>query len=96
MLTGCASVQMPSNQIESVRGAADKILPPEAKVEVSTKARLLSKPILVISTHLLEGYSADGTSPYARGDYATYEKLTRNEPRLVKYERRTDYDAVES
>ena len=50
-------------------------------MEVRGKSRILAKPALVISAHLLEGHSPDENSPYVRGDYGTHEKLTR----LVRY-----------
>ncbi len=57
--------------------AARKVLPQGAKVEVTTVSRYPKKPEFVIAAHLLEGHSADETSPYVRGDYGTHEKLTR-------------------
>jgi len=81
LMVGCASVQIPREQIEEIRSAAARVLPPEGKVEVTTKGRFLSKPALVISAHLLEGHSPDEASPYVIGDYGTNEKLTR----LVRY-----------
>ncbi len=77
MLAGCATVQLTPPQKESIRQAAQKVLPQEVVVEVDTQARFLSKADLVIAAHLLEGHSADETSPYVRGDYGTHEKLTR-------------------
>lgn len=80
-MAGCTAVQFRPEQLQDIRAAAAKVLPAEAKVEVSTKARFLAKPDVVISAHLLEGHSADEASPYVRGDYATHEKLAR----LVRY-----------
>lgn len=77
LFISCASVQLRPEQIEDIKTAAAKVLPPEAKVEVTTKSRFLSKPDLVISAHLLEGHSADDNNPYVRGDYGTHDKLTR-------------------
>ena len=81
LTVGCTSVQITREQVEGIRNAAAKVLPPEAKVEVTTKSRFLAKPELVISAHLLEGHSPDEKSPYVQGDYGTHEKLTR----LVRY-----------
>ena len=81
LMAGCVSVQITQEQVEGIRSAAAKVLPPEAKVEVTTKSRFLAKPVLIISAHLLEGHSPDETSPYVRGDYGTHEKLTR----LIRY-----------
>ena len=81
LIAGCASVQIPHEQLEGIRSAAARVLPPEAKVEVTTESCFLSRPALIISAHLLEGHSSDETSPYVQGDYGTHEKLTR----LVSY-----------
>jgi len=57
--------------------AARRVLPTGTKVEVKTVRGLPKKPQFLIAAHLLEGHSADETSPYVRGDYGTHEKLTR-------------------
>ena len=70
-----------NRQILEVELAAKKVLPQEAKVEVTSISRFPQKPEFLISAHLLEGHSADEKSPYVRGNYGTHEKLTR----LVRY-----------
>ncbi len=37
----------------------------------------ITRPLLIASLHLLEGYETDETDPYVRGDYSSHEKLTR-------------------
>jgi hypothetical protein len=69
------------NHLKDIEDATRKVLPAEAKVEVASVSRYPHKADFVISAHLLEGRSADDTSPYVRGDYGTHEKLTR----LVRY-----------
>ncbi len=68
-------------QIKAIEEATKRALPKEARVEVTSVSRFPQKPQFLISAHLLEGHSADETSPYVRGDYGTHEKLTR----LVRY-----------
>ena len=77
MSTGCATLQLTSDERSSIRQAAQEALPSGVRVNVSTKSRFLSKADLVIAVHLLEGHSSDEQSPYVRGDYGTHEKLTR-------------------
>lgn len=69
------------NQLKAVEQAARDVLPPEAKVEVTSVSRYPQKSDFVISAHLLEGHSTDDNSPYVRGDYGTHEKLTN----LIRY-----------
>ena len=74
----CARIQVRPEQIRDIKEAAEKVLPPNAKVEVSTtQNNFFSKPDIIISAHLLEGHSADDNNPYVKGDYGTHEKLTR-------------------
>jgi len=69
------------NQLQGVKEAAQKVLPKEVSVDVTSVSRFPRKPEVCISAHLLEGHSADERSPYVRGNYGTHEKLTR----LVRY-----------
>lgn len=80
-VTSCTTVQLTTHEKDSIRSAVAKVLPRGANISVHTQGRFLSKPDLVISAHLLEGHSADESSPYVRGDYGTHERLTR----LVRY-----------
>ena len=85
---GCAQVSQ--TVLDEVQSAAARVVPREARVEVTGEATLFAKPRIVISAHLLEGYSADSNDPYVRGDYATHEKLTR----LVKLRCARIYSSV--
>lgn len=71
------ALQALKDEIKEVEEAAKKVLPKEAKVEVTSISQYPRKPEFLISAHLLEGHSADETSPYVQGDYGTHEKLTR-------------------
>ena len=62
-------------QLTAVEDAVKKALPEGSRYEVSSKSLYPQKPEFVISTHLLEGTSADATDPNVRGDYGTHEKL---------------------
>jgi hypothetical protein len=81
LLAGCASVKpvrLPPEQSASIRAAAAKVVPHEAKIDVSAvKKRSLDHPTIIISGHLLEGKSTEDSNPYVQGDYGTHEKLTR-------------------
>jgi hypothetical protein len=77
-LSGCAtSSKVSYEQLQGVRKAAQKVLPTSAQVSVTTREHTFSKSDIIISAHLLEGHSADESSPYVRGDYGTHDKLTR-------------------
>ena len=81
LLLGCSTSRVSQGQLESLRRAAQNVLPSGADVQVQARGRLFSEPDIVINAHLLEGHSADEVSPYVRGDYGTHEKLMR----LVRY-----------
>ncbi|MDH4241620.1 MAG: hypothetical protein OEW48_18840 [Phycisphaerae bacterium] len=72
MMAGCTTVNLTPEQKESIRQAAQKVLPQGSEVSVDTQGQ-----DVVIAAHLLEGHSSDERSPYVRGDYGTHEKLTR-------------------
>ena len=72
---GKKSLQKLKVQLAAVEEAVKKALPEGSRYEVSSKSLYPQKPEFVISTHLLEGTSADATDPNVRGDYGTHKKL---------------------
>jgi len=72
MVGGCKTVNLTPEQEESIRQAAQKVLPQGSEISIDTQGQ-----DVVIAAHLLEGHSSDERSPYVRGDYGTHEKLTR-------------------
>jgi len=88
LTNGCTAI--PAAKLSQIRQAVGGVVPEGARVEVSTSPRALARPAVVVSAHLLEGYPANDSSPYVRGNYGTQELLEE----LVRERSTVIYQAI--